>query len=270
MAVFETRFFSETLLKDVTVSVILPLPTSSNMEFGENIAYPAQGNKYQTVWLIPTGTADHSKAVRSSRIEEYAKKYQVAVIAPDLDNSLGYNLPNGVDYFDYLTKELPTLMYSIYPLSPKREDNFIGGASNGGFTGFMAALRHPHQYAAAFSIGSFLDIRSCGEVKHSKFWYDKISPSIYGRDNEFYNPHIHDIQTLVTDLIASGKEQPEFYSIFGLEDPYYSKAISVAEIISNQLTTMKIDVKHGAHDWDFWDPQLKAVLEWLPLKHDFV
>ncbi|MFT4106713.1 MAG: alpha/beta hydrolase-fold protein [Lacrimispora sp.] len=270
MAVFETKFFSESLLQDVTVSVILPLPTSSNMEFGDAIQYPGQKQKYQVIWLIPTGTADHSKNVRSSRIEEYAKIHQVAVITPNLHNSLGFNLPHGVEYFDFLTRELPTIMRSIYPISSRREDNFIGGASNGGFTGYMTALRNPHQYAAAFSIGSFLDIRKCRDNKHAKFWYEKVSASLFGENDQYYDPHVHDTKTLAEDLAASGKEQPKFYSVLGFEDPYYPEAVGPTKEISKILKDMTVIEEHGFHDWDFWDPQLRKVLEWLPLKRGFV
>ena len=26
----------------------------------------------------------------------------------------------------------------------------------------------------------------------------------------------------------------------------------------------------GVHDWDFWDDEIKRILDWLPLKNDLV
>lgn len=264
MAVCETRFYSETLLQDVTVAVVLPLPSASNMELGKEFTYLKKGEKFPVLWLLPTGTADHSKGIRSSRIEEYAMNKKIAVVMPDLGNSLGFNLPLGGSYFDYLTKELPLIMRSIYPLSGKREDNFIGGASNGGFTSYMAALRKPENYAGAFCIGCSLDMNEVGKIKNSKFWYEKIMPTIYGKDREYYDPHIHDMRTLADDLVGSNKERPKFYATFGLEDIYIDcGGVAVAEYMKDCGLDVTIRKEHGIHDWEFWDPELKKALDWL-------
>uniref|UniRef100_UPI00403EF90B alpha/beta hydrolase n=1 Tax=Candidatus Enterococcus willemsii TaxID=1857215 RepID=UPI00403EF90B len=271
MAVFETRIYSETLMQDVSVSVILPLPTVSNMEYNAKVRLPENGEKYQTVWLIGTATADHSKAIRSTRIENYAKKKNVAVVVPNLLNSLGYDLPGGDPYFEYLTVELPTIIRSIFPLSAKREDNFIGGSSNGGFTAFMAALRKPELYSAAFAVGSGgLDIEKAKEAPNGKFWFDRALPTIFGPNHEFYDPHIHDLKVMTDDLLATDKPRPKFYASYGTEDIYYSYS---QDVIKHMQAT-ELDFTYfegpGEHDWAFWDPQFKEVLNWLPLQNGFV
>lgn len=262
MPVFETRFYSQTLIQDVTVTVVLPLPTYYDKEKGHFNA----GQKYPTLWMMPTGTADHSKNVRSSNIEEYANQKHLAVVSAEVGNSLGFNLALGAgDYFDFLTVELPAVLRSIYPLSTKREDNFIGGASNGGFISYMIALRKPQNYAAAFCIGSGLDIERTNEIINSKEWYERKTPAIYGAHHEYYDKHIHHIRTLVEDLIAEQKIQPRFYANYGKEDIYRSFGIEAVQFMIEKQLDVTFVEENGTHDWGYWDLALKKALEWLPL-----
>ena len=79
----------------------------------------------------------------------------LAVVMPDGYNSMYADNPWGGNYFSYLTKELPAMLRSFLPLSPKREHNFIAGLSMGGGA-FKAALLNPRQYAVAASLSGGL------------------------------------------------------------------------------------------------------------------
>ena len=42
------------------------------------------------------------------------------------------DMAHGGAYYTYVSKELPKIMRSMFPLSDRREDNFIAGLSMGG------------------------------------------------------------------------------------------------------------------------------------------
>ena len=73
-----------------------------------------------------------------------------AAVMPDGDRSFYTNLPHGRNYYDYVAKELPKIMETMFPLiSSAREDRFIAGNSMGGYGALKIALREDGAFAAA-------------------------------------------------------------------------------------------------------------------------
>ena len=270
MALLEIQIYSEVLMKEVSLAVILPLPTITNMEYGDHVAYPDHHQKYQTLWLLHAATGDYTKCLRSSRIETYAREHQLAVVMPSLENSCGHNIPYYGDFFTFITEELPAKLGAVLPLSRKREHNFVAGPSIGGYTAFMLALRRPEQYAAAISLAGGLDLKLAGTNKNTERWFTLIKQSLFGENNEYYDPHIHDLEVIAQDLKESGKIQPRFYACCGEEDLYRH----VGQGVIASMQAMGFDVTyvmgHGRHDWDYWDSHLREAIEGLQLNREFV
>lgn len=271
MAIFQCTIYSEKLMQNTQVNVILPLPNVSNMEDGDNLPLPAGAQKYQTLWLLHCGTGDQNEFLRFSRIEEYAQKKLLAVVMPNVGNSYYCNLPHGGGYYDYYTEELPRIMRAVFPLSEKREDNFIGGASMGGFGAFAAALRNPGNYAAAFSLSGGLIFRDSDFGRNVEKWQLNVNRTIFGEHEEYYNAHIHDLETMANDFAATGRTQPLLYAVNGKQDGITSESTPRAiTALKNAGLTITYVEEDGGHGWDLWDPQLRKILDWLPLANGFV
>ena len=56
--------------------------------------------------------------------------------------------------WDYVTEELMPMLYNWYPISDKREDNFIAGLSMGGGGALKFAVNYPDKFAAAAILSS--------------------------------------------------------------------------------------------------------------------
>ncbi|GIO23758.1 alpha/beta hydrolase family protein [Oceanobacillus sp. J11TS1] len=271
MALFRNTIYSDSLMLNTDVTVILPIPNVSNMEDGDTLRLPEDGEKYQTLWLLHCGTGDNNELLRFSRIEEYAQQKQLAVVMPNVGNSYYCNVPNGGNYYDYYTKELPQIMRAIFPLSEIRVNNFIGGISMGGFGAFAAALRNPDNYAAAFSLSGGLDFRNVNFGENLKRYYENTCKTLFGENDQHYDPQSHDLVAMAKNLVDSGKEQPLLYALNGKDDPiiYDSTAKSVAGIRDSGLDVTYVE-ERGGHEWDLWDPYLRKILDWLPLAGSFV
>src|SRR5690606_12198592 len=63
----------------------------------------------------------------------------------------------GYNYWTFISEELPEISRSFFPLSDKREDNFVAGLSMGGYGAFKLALSHPDKFSAAASLSGALD-----------------------------------------------------------------------------------------------------------------
>ncbi len=271
MALFQCSIYSECLLRNVNVNVTLPFPNVSNMESGDNLRLPKAGEKYQTLWLLHCGTGDYSEFSRFSRVEEYAQQKQLAVVMPDADNSWYVNVPYIGRYYDFISAELPEILRAAFPLSDKREHNFIGGASMGGFGAFATALRNPESYGGAFSLSGGLEFRESGFGDNVGGYMNTVCASIFGKNDEYFDPHCHDLATIAKDLADSGKKQPLLYAVNGSDDPitFESSPRAVKQMRDCGLT-IHYHEEAGGHNWDFWDPQLKKALDFLPLTGGFV
>lgn len=271
MALFQCSIYSESFMKCTQVNVTLPLPNVSNMEEGHSLRFPKHGEKFQTLWLLHCGTGDQNEYLRFSRIEEYAQQNFVAVVMPNVDNSYYCNLPYHRNYYDYYTEELPRIMRSIFPLASGRENNFIGGASMGGFGAFAAALKNPDKYGAAFSLSGGLSFRGNTFGNQVNQWQTAVNKNLFGETDQYYDPHAHDLLTITNDFLNAKVPQPKLYAVHGLQDSLVSDACPHT-IHAMQKAGLKIDYfeENGGHNWDLWDSQLRKIMDWLPLTHDFV
>jgi len=278
MAIIESKFFSKELFRSVCVNVILPLPDSGDNFFGSKTYLPHDGQKYQVLYLLHGFSADHSDWSRFSGIERYAQAKQLAVVMPGVDNSFYSNLPGGGNYYNYYTKELPTVMQRIFPISGKRENNFIAGLSMGGFGAYKAALLNPEQYIAAASLSGGMDIvgnykKGSEDLSNSKFPDIPIAhwlEGVYGSDLMYFNPETDDLRVLLMKALKSEKSIPKLYQCCGTEDMIYESNISFRDYARNLGADLTYEEGPGIHDWDFWDPYIRRVLDWLPVTGKFV
>ncbi|WP_320128520.1 alpha/beta hydrolase family protein [uncultured Sphaerochaeta sp.] len=270
MALFHCQLFSKQLFASVDVNVILPLPDSGNYFFKSNMDYPKADQKFQTLYLLHGISADYSDWVRFSGIERYAQEHQLAVVMPSASNSMYCNLKNGGNYYSFVAEELPSMVRSIFPLSDKREDNFIAGLSMGGYGAFKIGLGNPGRFLAIASLSGGLITHKENDGKDSPVvglahWFKWV----YGENNEHYDANNEDLLCIVKNMVKEGALLPKIYQCCGTEDFLYSDNVFFRDVLHN----LKVDVTYeegpGRHDWDFWDPYIKKILDWLPLKNGF-
>lgn len=72
-----------------------------------------------------------------------------------------------------------------------------------------------------------------------------------------------DLRHLADEL--AGKPAPRIYLACGLQDTL----LPLNRALARDLTDRGLDVTYreapGDHEWDFWDSQIRCVLDWLPL-----
>ena len=137
------------------LDVIVTIPTSQfsyyDMREGarHNDRVPADGKypevyrpgmKFQTIYMIHGGGDDDTLPYRYMSIERYADANNVMLVTPNIPNSFGVNTNYGVDYQTFLSEELPTVIQSLFPSAPGRENNFIAGFAMGGNVALGTAL----------------------------------------------------------------------------------------------------------------------------------
>ena len=220
------------------------LPTDGMDEKHNHTSFLAPGMKYQTLWLLHGGGGDDSDFVNFSGIVRYATQHRLAVV-----------MPAGECFYDqdfaYVTEELPRVLRALFPLSGRREDNFIGGLSHGGDAAMRACFEYPERYAAGL-IMSAAGTDHKGDVDKAALRFD-----VYG---------------LAARNVKEGREMPKLIFATGSGDrgmPYYVPVIDRVEAMGIPVT--RHYVEGDGHSWEFWDETLRLGLaELLPIRHDVI
>ncbi|AZN41914.1 alpha/beta hydrolase [Paenibacillus albus] len=256
MALIQCDFFSETLGLSTSMNVILP--QSAPSQIGMDSKAAAQ-TKHRTLYLLHGMSDDHSIWLRRTSIERYVASLGIAVVMPAVHRSYYADMVAGGKYWTFISEELPAIARSFFPLSDRREDNFVAGLSMGGYGAFKLALNKPEQYAAAASLSGALDAAS---FTHRMPEEAKL---IFGTDN--YVNELPNNLFLAADTLAQQSEPaiPLLYQCCGTEDFLYEDNIRFRDHAQQLNLPFTYEEGPGEHEWGYWDKQIQRVLEWLPL-----
>lgn len=127
----------------------------------------APPKRWPVIWLLHGEGESCGDWFRYTLAEEYANQAGVALVCPTIENSFGVNLKRGDPWENFLTGSLRQCLFSMFPLSEKREENWIAGYSMGGYAALRLAFRHPELYAGVAAFNPIVDLS--GE-KLSYWW----------------------------------------------------------------------------------------------------
>ncbi len=249
MAFLQTQFFSEALGLHVTVNVLLPVAK-----------VPAQQREIPTLYLLHGYSDDHSAWMRQSSIERHVASLapDFAVIMPAVDHSFYTDRKMGNRYWTFVSQELPTAIASIFPLSAKREDNYVAGLSMGGYGTLKLALNFPERFraAAAFSAATNMGEALDGD---RPLFSDELRQT-FGTAEDFKGS-INDLFHLA-EVVAKGPVQPDLYIACGDKDFLYQDNLKfLAHIQALGLPVRWESTPGREHTWDYWDEQIQVALK---------
>ncbi|HCY7698396.1 TPA: esterase family protein [Staphylococcus aureus] len=141
MAYISLNYHSPTIGMHQNLTVILPEDQSF---FNNDIT----AKPLKTLMLLHGLSSDETTYMRYTSIERYANEHKLAVIMPNVDHSAYANMAYGHSYYDYIL-EVYDYVHQIFPLSKKRDDNFIAGHSMGGYGTIKFALTQGDKFAKA-------------------------------------------------------------------------------------------------------------------------
>ncbi|QHT61621.1 esterase family protein [Paenibacillus lycopersici] len=254
MAFIQCDFFSDVL--GISSSMYVILPQNAQSQIG--MTSKAAPKKHKTLLLLHGLSDDHTIWLRRTSIERYVAPLGLAVVMPAVNRSFYSNMASGADYWTFISEELPAIARSFFPLSDRREDNFVAGLSMGGYGAFKLALNKPEQYAAAASLSGALDVSTFEERAPQDF---KL---IYGT-SENVNALPNNLFLASEKLKASGQPIPNLYQYCGTEDFLYADNIKFRNHAQQLGLPLTYTEAPGDHSWGYWDTYIQHVLEWLPL-----
>ena len=268
MALIDVKLFSTTLATNTDVRVVLPTPDepfiSDDRPFYSD-------RKFQVLYLLHGMHGDATVWTRNTGIERYAQEHCLCVVSASVTNSCYLDMVHGSKFMTYMLEELPTFIQQTFPVSRKREDTFIAGLSMGGYGTFRLAGERPDMFAAAASLSGGLDVGRDHDMDGNIEGGPKTKMPI--RDIFGDSPIVgtdNDLFTLYPRLKKEGVDLPKLYMCCGTEDFLYQTNLRFRDAMEEAGIEITYEESPGIHNWDYWDPQIRRILNWLPLANNFV
>ena len=234
MAQLHCEFYSEAMRMATAVEVYLP-------DKGE------LGRK-KTVYLLH-GLSDNCSAwSRYTALERYADQAGVAVVMPEVQRSFYCDTASGMDYFRYISGELPQMCAHFFGLSQEREQTYIMGLSMGGFGALKCALTYPQRYAGCGSFSGALRMESsvlCNVLKREELTAITGQTDGAGPENDLWR------------LARMAENCPPIYLSCGEQDRLYPVNQAFAEHLRDVGVDFRFDHRPGTHSWEFWDQSVR-------------
>ena len=257
------HYFSFTLHRNTEINIVIPTPEGDEQiaAVGKDVRYDYE-NGLPVVYLLHGAFGDNSSWMRYSSIERYLQSHNMIGVMAGVENSFYQDMVHGGKYYTFMTEELPAYITRLFPASKKREDTYIAGLSMGGYGAWYLALSRPDLYSKAASMSGALDIEKIfsGHVnrKDDAFrWKDMFGDlkSLEGTDSDLFTLYEKDRKKGCV---------PELYQSCGDKDFLFQMNRSAHE----RMTKLGADITYSEvpgyeHTWDFWDKDIKNVLDWL-------
>jgi S-formylglutathione hydrolase FrmB len=209
------------------------------------------------------GLGDDATAwTRQTAIERYVARLGVAVVMPQVGRSFYVDQVHGQPYWTFLSEELPVLVDAMFHVSTRREDTFVVGLSMGGFGAMKWALRNPDRFAAVASISGVMD---SAQVRRNREPHrEAVMHAAFG-DGDIDGTG-DDVRHLLREAARSDRTLPAIYICCGEDDSLHTANVEFASLARDLGVPLTADFGPGAHEWSYFDPQVRRVLDWLPLR----
>ena len=250
MALLTCDFFSESLERGTSITVVLPQPTEDQI----GVAEVTLDGPPPVLYLLHGLSDDHTAWLRYTSIERYAAAAGLAVVMPAVDRSFYANEAHGHRYWDYVSEELPAIVARFLRVSEDPATTYVAGLSMGGYGALKHAFTHPERYAAAASLSGVADIRQLAERLERAEIVTRVFDGEFGPGDDLF-------ELLATVNPATA---PRLYVGCGTEEdrlmPPNTRLAEEARARGLDVTT---DFRPGAHEWGLWDAQIQDVIRWL-------
>ena len=260
---------SVTLQMDTKADILLP----ENRKTIEDI----HDKRYPVLYILHGFKEDNSSWLKLSTIFLEARDLDLVIVMPTTYYGNYVDNAYGLDYFTYLTQELPIQVRNYFPVSGRREDTFIMGESMGGYGTLRCALSRPDLYSKAFCLSSapfdykdrikkdlFLDQNGNFDPsnKDSVGRSYKTYLGIYG-DFENYETSDNNLYWLIEKLKKKNGPLPDLTFYCGTEDFVYERCRAFSEYVSDSLPDMKVTSEFwcGQHNFFFWNQAIPKALK---------
>ena len=226
--------------------------------------YERSARRYPVLYLLHGRTGDENDWWTRTNLSLYATRYHLIIVTPGVGDSWYAN--SAADprarYEDAITRDLIPHIDARYRTLANWHGRAIAGLSMGGLGAIKFALRYPHLFAFAASFSGAFDVPRTDGLDETDERARDIR-RIYGpRDSATRREN--DPFLLLERLAPEPARLPYLYVATGAGDPLPQVLLSnprFADALRERKIAYEYHERPGAHDWLFWDAEIKFALE---------
>ena len=249
-SLFGSRLASKLMAREMPYRVILPVDYAKNKD-----------EKYAVIYLLHGLTGHYSNWTDKTKLAIYAQKYKFIIVTPEGNDGWytdSVSVPND-KYESYIIQELIPKIDKNYRTIADRPHRAIAGLSMGGYGGMKFGLKYPEMFALAGSFSGALGAASFSEKTAGAI--GKTIDAIYGpMDGE--TRKANDIFRMVKEIAPEKiKALPFLYVDCGTEDFLFQNNRDFDQLLIDKKIPHEFRELPGAHDWKFWDSEVREFLQ---------
>lgn len=258
MAVIRSTFFSMARGGMVDFTAILPVDNDVNPKNGYH------AGPFKTMYLLHGYHGNQEDWITKTRIAEPASAAGYAVIMPGCQNRFYVDSEALNEYHSrFIGEELVDATRKMFHLSHKREDTVLAGLSMGGYGAIVNGLKYNETFGSIIALSSALVTDELAQATPDK-------PMVVGT-YDYYVTTFGDLKKLPgsdKDPKALAEKAlkanpPKMYLSCGTEDWLFAPNADFHRHLEGIGYKHTFVQKPGLHNWDYWDPEIAAGLQWL-------
>lgn len=233
---------------DTKVNVLLPEDRHNTTD--------TRGKKYPVLYVLHGMKEDCSSWLHLSNLFLLCRDLDLIVVFPSANNSSYVDQVYGLNYFKYITEELPTKLKNFLPIDDDPDKTFIMGESMGGYGTMRCALGAPEKYgkAVCLSAGNI----ATRPIKHRamELSFGLDNDKVLNSDNNLF---------LLMDKCKNAKHVPDIKVFCGTDDFIYENCKEMVEVLKDKLPEhfKGFEFSKGEHNFFYWNSILPKALEFF-------
>ena len=258
MIAIDTAFSSIILKTQVNVKVYLPNPEDFMhpvTDFRERYTF----KPFKTAYLFHGIMDSAQQWVENTNVVRLAQDAGIALVIPSCGNNFYVNTVYKAAYSDFVSRELPGFVQSLFPLSDRREDNFLWGISMGGYGTMHLAFTHPEMFSKVIAMSPTSDIEFAARFATA---VGVDTEYILGSWKKLSGSSL-DLNVLARQAAGSGQDVPDMLLIIADQDHMVRDNTEFKGTLDKLGIRNDYRIYPGDHSWKFWDAHVKECIDWL-------
>ncbi len=253
MAYIEMNFKSEALTREVQIQVMLP----SHEGFGNDV-YPCK-----TLYFLHGFNGNGAELTRFLPLMVQSMLKGMAIVLCDGDNSFYADKKDGIsNYRKFVEEELVEVTRTLFPLSHRREETFIGGISMGGHGALVSGFSQTKTFSKIAVLSSCINFYEVTALNETPFTETALNP-VFGSREQYENSD-QCCMGAVKKAIKDEKTIPNIFIGCGKQDPLiYGQQRRFAEWLKENDIPVVHKETEGAHDIFVWRDMLDDMFDFL-------
>lgn len=219
-------------------------------------------NGYPVVYLLHGLTGHFNNWTDKTKIVEYSKAYGFIIVTPEGGNGWytdSVSVPND-KYESYIIRELVPEIDKKFRTIPDRKSRAIAGLSMGGYGALKFGIKYPEMFSLVGSFSGALGVATFTENDRNADFMKTLN-AIYGAAGS-ETRKANDLFGLVRALKPEKtKSLPFLYIDCGIEDFLFQNNRDFIALLLEKKVPHEFRQLPGAHNWTYWDSQVKEFME---------